>query len=152
MKSLFKAGIVASALSVASVASASAGPVEDRKELMKAVVKSVKIAVPMAKGEVPFDAAVAAAAMQTINEVPDKFVKLFPAGSDKHEKTEASPKIWTDMKDFMAKAADLKAASKATKDAVGKGQDAFKAAVFGSLVKTCKGCHDTYRIKKEKKS
>ena len=152
MNSLCKAVIVASALSVAAAVSAVAGPVEERKELMKSVVKSVKIAVPMAKGETQFDAAAAAAAMQVINDVPDKFVKLFPAGTDKHEKTEAAPKIWTDMKDFMAKAADLKAASAKTKLAASQGQEAFKAAVFGSLVKTCKGCHDAYRIKKEKKN
>ena len=148
MNRLCKAVIIASALSVTASVSAVAGPVEDRKELMKSVVKSVKLAVPMAKGEVPFDAAAAAAAMQTINEVPDKFVKLFPAGSDKHEKTEASPKIWQDMNDFMAKAADLKAASAKTKTAAGQGLDAFKAAVFDDLVKTCKACHDAYRIKK----
>ena len=148
MNKFYKAVVVASALGVATVSSAFAGPVEDRKELMKSVVKSVKLAVPMAKGETPFDAAAAAAAMQTINEVPDKFVKLFPAGSDKHEKTEASPKIWQNMTDFVAKGADLKAASAKTKAAAGQGQVAFNAAVFGSLVKTCKACHDTYRIKK----
>jgi cytochrome c556 len=56
------------------------------------------------------------------------------------------------MKDFLAKGADLKAASEKTKAEAAKGQAAFKAAVFGSLVKTCKSCHDAYRIKKEKKS
>lgn len=152
MNSLCKAVIVASVLSVAAAASAVAGPVEDRKELMKSVVKSVKLAVPMAKGEVPFDAAAAAAAMQIISDVPDKFVKLFPEGSGTHPKTEASPKIWQNMNDFLAKAADLKTASAKTKAAASQGPDAFKAAVFGSLLKACKGCHDAYRIKKENKN
>jgi len=149
MNRLFKAVIVASGLSVAAVTAATAGPVEDRKELMKSVVKSLKLSVKMVKGEMPYDSAAAAAAMQTINSVPDKFVKLFPEGSDKHLKTEAAPKIWEDMKGFLAKAADLKAASAKARDAAGQGQDAFKAAIFGSLVKTCKACHETYRIKKE---
>jgi cytochrome c556 len=148
MNRFYKAVIVASALGVATVSSAFAGPVEDRKELMKSVVKSVKLAVPMAKGETPFDAAAAAAAMQTINDAAGKFVKLFPEGSGTHPKTEALPKIWQNMNDFKAKAADLQAASAKTKAAAGQGQEAFKAAVFGSLVKTCKACHDTYRIKK----
>ncbi len=148
MNGLYKTLIVASALSLAVASSAVAGPVEDRKELMKSVGKSVKLAVPMAKGDVPFDAAAAAAAMQTIHDVPDKFVKLFPEGSDKHPKTEASPKIWQDMNGFLAKAADLKAASAKTKAAASQGQQAFQAAVFGPLVKACKGCHDAYRIKK----
>jgi cytochrome c556 len=148
MNGLYKTLIVASALSVVVASSAVAGPVEDRKELMKSVGKSVKLSVQMAKGDVPYDAAAAAAAMQTIHDVPDKFVKLFPQGSDKHPKTEASPKIWQDMNGFLAKAADLKAASAKTKAAASQGQQAFQAAVFGPLVKTCKGCHDAYRIKK----
>ena len=152
MNRLYKAVIVASALSVAAAASipAVAGPVEDRKELMKTVVKSLKLSVKMVKGEIPYDAAAAATAMQTINDVPDKFTKLFPEGSDMHLKTEAAPKIWEDMKGFLAKAADLKAASARAKAAVGQGQEAFKAALFTDLVKTCKGCHETYRIKKDK--
>ena len=57
MNGLYKTLIVASALSVAVASTAVAGPVEDRKELMKTVGKSVKLAVSMAKGDVPFDAA-----------------------------------------------------------------------------------------------
>lgn len=150
MNRLYKAVIAASVLSVAAAATAVAGPVEDRKELMKSVGKSMKLAVPMAKGEAPFDAAKAAEAMRTINGVPDKFVKLFPEGSGTHPKTEASPKIWQDMKGFLAKSEDLKVASAQAIDAAGKGADAFKAALFGPLVKACKGCHEGYRIKKKK--
>lgn len=151
MSRLYKAAFVASAVSFAVIANAAvAGPVEDRKELMKSVGKSLKVAIPMVKGEVPFDAAKAEAAMRTINSVPDKFAKLFPEGSDMHEKTEASPKIWKDMKGFLEKSEALKVASAQAIIAAGKGADAFKASVFGSLVKTCKGCHEGYRIKKEK--
>lgn len=148
MKNLYKAVIAAGFLGAVTTVSALAGPVEDRKALMKDVVKSIKIAVPMAKGEAPYDKAAAMAAMESIADIPDKFVKLFPAGSDKHDKSEAAPKIWTDMKDFMAKADDMKAAIEKTRTAAGEGQAAFKTALFGSLVKTCKACHDTYRIKK----
>lgn len=152
MNRLFKAVIIASAMSVSVAATtAIAGPVEDRKELMKSVGKSLKVAIPMVKGEVPFDGFLAAEAMRTINGVPDKFAKLFPEGSGKHPKTEASPKIWQDMKGFLAKAEELKAASALALAAADKDDaDAFKAAVFGSLVKTCKGCHEGFRIKKDK--
>lgn len=139
---------IASGMSVALASVATAGPVEERKELMKSVGKAIKAAVPMAKGEAPYDAAAAADAMKTMNEVPDKFVKLFPEGTGDHPETEAAPKIWENMDDFVAKANDLKTASAAAMDAAGKGQEAFKAALFGSVVKTCKGCHDAYRIKK----
>ena len=151
MKRLYKAVIVANVLSVAASASAVAGPVDDRQELMKSVGKSIKFVVPMAKGEVPFDGFLAAEAMRTINSVPDKYVKLFPEGSGNHPKTEASPKIWQDMKGFLAKAEELKTASAQAMAAADKEDAAaFKAAVFGPLLKACKGCHEGYRIKKDK--
>lgn len=148
MNGISRTIIVAGAFCVGAAVSAIAGPAEERQELMKSVGDAVKVAVPMAKGEAAYDAAAASKAMRTIGSVPDKFVKLFPKGSETGAKTEASPKIWEDMKGFLAKAEDLKTASAAAVDAAAKGQDAFKAAVFGSLLKSCKGCHDAYRIKK----
>ncbi len=148
MNRMFGAVIAVSALGVAAGATATAGPVEDRQELMKSVGKSIKLSVQMVKGEIPYDAAAAAAAMQTINGVPGRFEKLFPAGSDLHPKTAAARKIWEDMKGFLAKSADMKAASAKAKIAAGQGQAAFKAAIFGSVLKTCKACHDAYRIKR----
>lgn len=148
MKGFLKTLAIAGGMSVALAGITMAGPVEDRKEVMKSVGKAIKAAVPMAKGEAPYDAAAAAAAMKTMNEAADKFVKLFPEGSESHPETEASPKIWQNMDDFVAKANDLKTASATAIDEAAKGQDAFKAALFGSVVKTCKGCHDAYRIKK----
>lgn len=148
MKNILKTLAVASGLGIAVASVAMAGPVEDRKEIMKSVGKAIKAAVPMAKGEVPFDAAAATAAMKTMNEGAEKFVALFPEGSGDHPETEASPKIWENKDDFAAKANDLKTASAEAIEAAGKGQEEFKAALFGSVVKTCKGCHDAYRVKK----
>lgn len=144
-RTIFIAGIVG----ISATAAAVAGPSEDRQELMKSVGKSLKVAVPMAKGEKPYDAAAAKEAMQTINGVPDKFVKLFPEGSQEGGDTEASPKIWENMSDFMAKAEALKKASGEAIEAADKGQEAFKTAIFDSLAKACKSCHDAYRIKKD---
>ncbi len=151
MNRLYKAIVDASVLGVLAAATASAGPVEDRKELMKSNGKSMKLSVQMVKGEIPYDAAAAAAAMQSIHEVPDKFIKLFPAGSDTHPETKASPKIWKDMKGFLEKAEDLKVASAKARDTANQGLEAFKAVLFGEVGKACKGCHDTYVIPKEKK-
>lgn len=139
---------IAGAVGVGATVAALAGPIEDRQELMESVGKSMKVAVPMAKGEAPFDASAAKEAMQTINEVPDKFVKLFPEGTQEGGETEASPKIWENMSDFMAKAEALEKASAEAMEAADKGQEAFKTAVFESLAKACKSCHDAYRIKK----
>lgn len=148
MKRVCKTIVLSGAVGLVFATAAAAGPVKDRQKLMKSVGDSMKIVVPMLKGEAPYDAAAAAAAMDTINGVPDKFVTLFPEDSKGDPDSEAKDSIWENMKDFTAKANNLKTASAAAKEAAGKGLDPFKAAVFGALVKTCKECHDTYRLKK----
>lgn len=149
MNGFFKSIAIAAGMSVALATASAASPEAERQELMKTVVKSLKSVIPMAKGEAEYDAAAAKAAMEAMNAVPDKFVLLFPEGSTKEADTEASPKIWENFEDFKAKANELKTASASAMEAADKGQEAFKAALFGPVTNTCKGCHEAYRIKKE---
>lgn len=125
-----------------------AGPVEDRKALMKANGKAAGELAAMAKGEKPFDAAAVAAALNTLNEDTQKFdvATLFPAGSDQGDTT-ASPKIWEDMAGFAAKADEWK---KAVTEAVAANpQDvAALGPHLGAIGKACGGCHELYRVKK----
>ena len=124
---------------------------EAREKLMKEVSgKNAKLGNQFAKGEIPYDAQAASAAMTAINGVPDKFAKLLPEGTDSNSdpKSEASPKIWTDMAGFLAAGDKLKSASAAAAKAAEEGQTQF-AAAFGDVFKACKGCHDTYRVKKD---
>lgn len=151
MKPVAKFAVVFGAVAAAAtVAVAMDDPVKARKELMKSVGKSAKTSAQMVKGQVPFDAAAAEAAMMTISGVPEKYLKLFPKGTSMKENpdTEASPKIWEDMKGFTEAANKMKAASDAGAAAAKKGPNEFKAA-FGNLIKTCKSCHEGYRIKKQ---
>lgn len=151
MRRLCKSVVVAGALAVLATGSFAADEiVKERQELMKTVKKAVKVLVPMAKGETTYDAAAAVDAMKAINKVPDAFADSFPKGSEKAGDTEASPKIWENPTDFKAKAADLKKASAEGIAQAGQGVDALKAVLFGSVLKTCKSCHDEYRIKKDK--
>lgn len=126
-----------------------AGPIEDRKAIMKANGKAAGELAAMAKGEKPFDAAAVAAALQTLNEDTQKFdvAALFPAGSDKGD-TAASPKIWEDMAGFTAKADAWK---KAVADAVAANpQDvAALGPHLQAIGQACGGCHETYRLKKD---
>jgi Domain of unknown function (DUF4384)/Cytochrome C' len=60
-----------------------AAAVKERRHLMKEIVApAAKLANKMVKGDEPFDAAKAAKAMTDISEVPDKYVKLFPKGTE----------------------------------------------------------------------
>lgn len=122
-------------------------PVKERQELMKSNGDSAKVVVQMIKGEAPYDAAKAKEAMEAIQRVPEKFVKLFPEGSDMHPKTAAKPEIWENWEDFKARLNDLETKSAAAAKAAEGGLDSFKPA-FAELGKVCKGCHEKYKFEK----
>jgi cytochrome c556 len=118
-----------------------------RKEIMKAVGGATKAAGQMVKGEAPFDAAKAKAGMDTIATGWSEFAKNFPKGSETGGETTAAPKIWADFTDFDSKGKKMAADAAKAAAAAAQGPDAFKAA-FGEVTKSCKGCHEAYRVKK----
>lgn len=144
------AGYVA-LVTVQSYAQDPAEAVEERRHMMKEIVRpNAKLGGDMVKGKVPFDAAKAAEAMTEISEVPDKYVTLFPEGTEHGavEDSEASPKIWEDFDGFEAVAQKLKDSSAKAAAAAEQGRGTFTAA-FKDLTKVCKECHKTYRVKKD---
>lgn len=90
---LFFLTVSSAAVLVAGVAQADV--IADRQAIMKDLGRSVGSIAPMVKGEKPFDAATALAALEKIDADARKLDvdTLFPAGSDQGD-TEASPKIW----------------------------------------------------------
>ena len=137
---------IAGAVAALTLAPALADAISDRKEAMKTNGASMKVVVPMVKGEAPFDGDKAAAAMNAIAEVAATFADHFPEGSETGGETTAAPAIWENMDDFKARLvkfeADARAAAAATGDL-----EAFKAA-FGPMSQNCGSCHEVYRIKK----
>jgi len=126
-----------------------AAAVKERRHLMKEVVApAAKLGGQMVKGVKPFDATEAAKAMNEINGVPDKYLKLFPKGTAHGEiaDSEAKAKIWEDFSDFEATASKLKDASAEAAAAAAQGEGAFTAA-FNNMTKVCKDCHQTFREK-----
>ena len=119
-----------------------AAAIDARKAAMKAVGGANKGLTDMVKGDVPFDAAKAAAGFKTIEDNLAKAKPLF--GDDtKTGDTAALPAVWEKKADFQAKfdkaVADAKAAGAAsTTEAAFK--DQHKA-----LVSNCGGCHKDYR-------
>jgi len=73
---------------------------------------------------------------------------LFPAGSETGHDTEAKSTIWTDRAGFDAKLADFNTAVDAGIAAKPDSLEALKASA-GPIFKTCKGCHDGFRVEKE---
>ena len=128
-----------------------AAAVKERRHLMKEIVApAAKLANKMVKGDEPFDAAKAAKAMTDISEVPDKYVKLFPKGTEHGAiaHSEAKAAIWKDFPKFEATAKKLKDASTKAAAAAAQGEGAF-AAAFKDMTNVCKECHESFREKVE---
>lgn len=125
--------------------------VKERRALMKkTVAPAAKLGGQMVKGVVPFDAAKASEAMNEISGVPDKYVTLFPAGTEVGAiaDSEALPAIWENFDEFKALATKLKDASAKAAGAAGQDGETF-AAAFGDMTKVCKDCHESFREKTE---
>ncbi len=140
-----KLGLAVAAFAVAATSFAVAD--EDiiglRRQVMKTNGQAAKVSVGMLKGEIPFDATVAAAAMNQIADDLTTFPDYFPVGTETGD-TKAGDKIWSDPDGFKAAAVTAVQAAKAAAAAAAESQDAFGAA-FGAVGKACGGCHETYR-------
>ena len=142
-KSLF----VVFAVAVACSAFAGEEPQQKRHELMEKTGKAAKPIGAMLKGEAEYDWATAEESLQKFKKVSGKFGELFPEGSDTGE-TEAAPAIWEDREGFNAALQEWADATAAALDAAPATLEDAKP-VFGAVFKTCKNCHDTYRIEDE---
>ncbi|MBT8108990.1 MAG: cytochrome c [Gammaproteobacteria bacterium] len=119
-----------------------------RHELMEGVGDAAKVVGAMLKGEREYDAAAAAASLATFGDAAAKLGDLFPAGTETGGDTEAAPAIWEDRAGFDAALQDWADATAAAVTAAPATLEDAKP-VLGAVFKTCKGCHDTYRIDDE---
>jgi cytochrome c556 len=155
MRKLIVVACAVAGLAVCATVAVSAedleGAVKERRALMKdTVAPNAKLGGQMVKGVVPFDAAKASKAMHDISGVPDKYVTLFPKGTEVGAvaDSEALPAIWEDFDGFKALATKLKDASAKAAGAAEQDKEAF-AAAFGDMTKVCKECHESFREKTE---
>jgi cytochrome c556 len=119
-------------------------PIRQRQDLMKNNQEQVRALTGMARGQAPFNAATAQAALQRIEQNARQIPALFPAGSQQG-KTAALPVIWERKSDFDAHAAKLEQDAKATQAGI-TDQVSLQAAVQ-RVGQNCGGCHETYRKK-----
>jgi len=138
-------GIIAVATGIASTGAFGLmdDPINTRKQLMQSNGASMGAAQAMIKGEAPFSAAVAMAALQNFEAVGYAFGDYFPEGSDQGE-TRASPKIWEEMEEFQQYLADFREDAAAGVAAKPETLEAFQAAV-GAVGENCQRCHEEFR-------
>lgn len=135
-------------LFVANVAVAEGDPILIRQQLMEDTRDAAKVIGGMLKGEEPFDAESAMWALDVWKKTAAEAGDLFPEGSESGHETEAKATIWTDRDGFNAKMADFGTAVDAAIAANPDSLEALKGAA-GPVFKTCKGCHEGYRVEKE---
>ena len=121
-------------------------PVSLRMQMMKNTGAAMGMAGKMAKGAMDYDPVVAEAAFRIMNAAAAGFGSVFPEGS-MTEKSEASPKVWSDAAGFEAAAAKFLADTTMAVEAKPQDKAAFMK-VFGQVASNCKGCHQDYRVKK----
>jgi cytochrome c556 len=103
----------------------------------------MKIAVPMAKGEKPFDAAALKAAYDAEDAACKDWDSFWAPDTQKGTvKTEALPAIWTDKAGFDAAAKNWYDAAMKLRAAT---DDASFKAAFPAVGKACGDCHKKYR-------
>lgn len=145
--------VAAGAASLATAADEEAvRAVKARQDMMKSIGGNVKGLREMLQGKNTESAADAQRRADEIAEAARQIAVLFK--SEYHIsnvgdiETAAKPELWTDYDDFTSKAEALEAASgELALAAQGGEMDAIKTA-FADMSKTCGGCHQTYRVKK----
>jgi cytochrome c556 len=119
-------------------------PIRQRQDLMKNNQEQVRTLTGMSRGQVPFNAAAAQAALQRVEQNAHQIPALFPAGSQQG-KTAALPVIWEHKADFDARASKLEQDAKAAQ--AGITDQASLQPAIQRVGQNCGGCHETYRRK-----
>ena len=141
------AGVLALSVSagVAMAAMSADEAIKARKTCMKMGHGGVMgVAVPIMKGEKPFDAAALKVAFDTEDVACKGYADMWGADTQKGDKevTHAKAEIWSDRKGFDAAGGNWYNAEQAVRAATDEAS--FKAA-FPALGKSCQSCHEKFR-------
>lgn len=99
----------------------------------------------MVKGDVPYNAANAAASADVVAMMSKLPYEAFPEGTSGTKKGSPKPNVWTERAKFDDLASKLQAATaKLASAAHTNNLDAIKPA-FAEVGKACKACHDDFR-------
>lgn len=137
------AGLVVVMIS-GGAASAQAPEVVRRQDIMKANAASMRVLVPMARGDQPFNGMAAAQAATAIAESAQRAKALFPSAATAGG-TRAQPAIWERKSEFDGYFDRIsEAARNAARFAAAGDEAAFKGA-FPAIGQTCVACHTPFQ-------
>ena len=86
---------------------------------------------------------------RAIHELASKITAQFPPGSTQFP-TAAKPVVWQDWTDFTEKAKNLETESEKLTNTSTRDGDALRAQ-FRAVAFACDGCHEKYRVPKERR-
>lgn len=139
--------VLSLAVGAVSLAHATEDVITTRQKLMDANGAATGAAAGMAKEEIPFNPAIAKAALQSWDAVAFAFGDYFPEGSGTGE-TRASPKIWEDAAGWNAALDKFRADAEAALAADPKDLESFKTAM-SSVTANCQSCHEAFRLERK---
>ncbi|WP_100641819.1 c-type cytochrome [Alteromonas facilis] len=117
-----------------------------RQALLQLVRSNMGPLGGMAKGQIPFDTEVMKTNALRIEQLGTMLPDYFATNTTSFNvDTEALPKIWDNMDDFVAKANDMVVAAQALQVAAESGDEGAYRKAIGGVGATCKGCHDSYK-------
>lgn len=134
---------VATGLALAGEQELPAGPIRERHELMEEMGKQAKALNGALKSG---DTAGVAPPAEAMAKLAARIVKLFPEGST-NPKSRAKPEIWEKFDQFETVATELEMSLAALAVAAKAGADV--QALTAKVMRTCKGCHETFRKPKK---
>ena len=150
MKKVFQKFVLAIAMTGSIHAAYAADPkpeeeIRYRQSAFNVIGRNFNALAAIAKGERPYDQAFAVKTATLLELLAPLPFGSFGPGTDKGALTKADPKIWTEQAKYK-EAADKFQIEIAKLSASAKDLESLKAQV-GAIGKTCKGCHDDYRLK-----
>ena len=141
------AAILVAGVSVVEAHKGATGVVMERMMSMKSMGDGMKSIAAMVTGKAPYDAGKTKASATEIMKHATSIPKQFPKGSIKGP-SEALPAIWKDWDAFKGHADELATLAEQLATSADSGK-AVALGLFAKLGKTCSGCHQDYRKKKE---
>ena len=148
---LLASTIILSTAIVAFAHGGATGIVKERMDGMMAMGKALGSVGDMFKGKTKFNVEQVKAAADILLQHSANIDKLFPdtEASRTGKGTEAIPAVWEDREGFLAIAVELQKRSADLKKVAATNDQNQIRASFVAMAKTCGGCHQDYRKKKE---
>lgn len=145
--------LAATALAIPAIAMAADDPVADtiaaRQGFYKLLGANMGVLAGMAQGDIDYDSTSAQTAADNMVALTTyNLGHLYMPGTsaDDSDKSRALAKIWADFPGVQEKGGAFVAAATAMQAVAGAGKGEM-AGALGALGGSCKGCHDTYRVK-----